>query len=225
MIKKLMAVTLTLCLAFGVSPLSAQAATKGKSTPQNRDSQKETTVTDSTKTKAATGSAITITLDQTAANVVVSKQTVVKATVSVTTANKNAKKNKKFNSVKWTSSDTTVAKVSNGTVTGLKPGTATITATVQGSTDVTATCTITVLASSTPKDDYLALLKAKKFTTEQIALVETKYVTYTDAEWETLLESAMVMTKTDWNALRKSLTTTTDTSATDTTTTTTTTTA
>lgn len=48
-------------------------------------------------------------------------------------------------SVKWTSSDSSVAKVaSNGTITGVKQGTATITATSVDSTELSASCVVTV---------------------------------------------------------------------------------
>lgn len=51
-----------------------------------------------------------------------------------------------YSAVTWTSSDSTVATVSNGTIKGIKPGTAKITAkTANGKTE---TCTITVKAAS-----------------------------------------------------------------------------
>lgn len=49
--------------------------------------------------------------------------------------------------VTWTSSDATVATVSDGTVTGVATGTATITATITvDGTDYTDTCAIEVVA-------------------------------------------------------------------------------
>lgn len=51
--------------------------------------------------------------------------------------------------VTWTSSDATVATVSNGTVTGVATGTATITATITvDEVDYTDTCAVTVTAES-----------------------------------------------------------------------------
>ena len=47
-------------------------------------------------------------------------------------------------SLAWTSSDNTIATVSNGTVKGLKAGTATITATTTDGTNLKATCSVTV---------------------------------------------------------------------------------
>ena len=50
--------------------------------------------------------------------------------------------------VSWSSSDTSVATVSNGRITAVGPGTATITATV-GGTQLSAVCSVTVVGSST----------------------------------------------------------------------------
>ncbi len=51
--------------------------------------------------------------------------------------------------IEWSSSDSSVATVSGGTVTAVKVGSATITAKVAG-TNLTATCSVTVNAASTP---------------------------------------------------------------------------
>ena len=53
--------------------------------------------------------------------------------------------------VSWTSSDTGVVTVSNGKITAIGPGTATITATV-GGTQFSAVCAVTVVGSSTEVD-------------------------------------------------------------------------
>lgn len=46
--------------------------------------------------------------------------------------------------IKWTSSDTTVATVTNGVVKGIKVGKVTITASLEKNSDIKATCTVTV---------------------------------------------------------------------------------
>lgn len=53
-------------------------------------------------------------------------------------------------SVTWTSSDKTVATVTNGVVTALKVGTATITASANGGENVEATCAVTVVNADAP---------------------------------------------------------------------------
>lgn len=53
--------------------------------------------------------------------------------------------------VTWTSSDATVATVSNGTVTGVAAGSATITASITvDEVDYTDTCAVTVTAADNP---------------------------------------------------------------------------
>ena len=53
--------------------------------------------------------------------------------------------------VTWTSSDATVATVSNGTVTGVATGSATITASITvDEVDYTDTCAVTVTAADNP---------------------------------------------------------------------------
>ena len=79
---------------------------------------------------------ITVTFDKTTASITGTGT----ATITATT-------NPAGQTVTWTSSDTSVATVSNGTVTGVAAGTATITGyiTVNGAT-ATATCEVTVTA-------------------------------------------------------------------------------
>ena len=77
----------------------------------------------------------TITISPTVASVQEGQSTQMYATVTPTSP------------VFWTSSDTTIAKVNNGTVTGLVPGTVTIKATVSGST-IFASAIITVFAQN-----------------------------------------------------------------------------
>ena len=77
-----------------------------------------------------------VTLDKTTATIEVEEALQLKATVlPMEAANKN---------VVWTSSDATVATVVDGLVTGLKEGTATITATSEEDNTKLATCVITV---------------------------------------------------------------------------------
>lgn len=77
-----------------------------------------------------------VTLDKTTATIEVEETLQLKATVlPMEAANKN---------VVWTSSDATVATVVDGLVTGLKEGTATITATSEEDNTKLATCVITV---------------------------------------------------------------------------------
>ena len=74
-----------------------------------------------------------ITLDKTSASLKVGETVTLSATVGPADATDKT--------VSWSSSDATVASVSNGVVTARKLGTATITATAG---NMTATCTITV---------------------------------------------------------------------------------
>lgn len=80
-------------------------------------------------------------LSNSTANVAVGGKVTLTATVNPSNASNPA--------VTWTSSDATVASVSNGVVTANKVGTATITATAEGKT---ATCTITVVPETIPAE-------------------------------------------------------------------------
>lgn len=77
-----------------------------------------------------------ITLDPESLTVEAGKTSVIKANVTPEDADDP--------SVTWSSSDETVATVSNGTVTGVSEGTATITATANSGENVTASCEVTV---------------------------------------------------------------------------------
>ena len=87
-------------------------------------------------TVAVTG----VTLDPTSTTLTVGNTETLTATVTPTNATNK--------SVTWSSSDTNVATVSNGVVTAVAPGTATITATTTDGS-YTATCTVTVNAAYT----------------------------------------------------------------------------
>lgn len=83
-----------------------------------------------------------ITLDKSALEITVGKTATLKATISP--------ENATYKTVKWTSSDETIAKVdSKGIVTAVKEGTATITAASEKYSNKTASCTITVKAATT----------------------------------------------------------------------------
>ena len=85
------------------------------------------------------GKAVTsVTLSSTSASVEVGKNVTLTATVAPTEATNP--------SVTWTTSDASIATVSNGVVTGVAAGTATITATSDGQS---ATCTVTVVQKPT----------------------------------------------------------------------------
>ncbi|MBR4061375.1 MAG: Ig-like domain-containing protein [Lachnospiraceae bacterium] len=95
---------------------------------------------------------ITVTVTETAANVAVTGVTLNKATLELAVAEGKtltatvAPDNATDKTVTWTSSDDTVAAVANGVVTGVKAGTATITAKAG---EETATCTVKVYTSKT----------------------------------------------------------------------------
>ena len=83
-----------------------------------------------------------ITLNKTSTSISVGNSEQLIATVTPENAN-----NKR---VTWTSSDTSVATVENGTVTAVKAGTAAITATAADGSGKSATCTVTVTGGTAP---------------------------------------------------------------------------
>lgn len=105
-------------------------------------------------TTLAVVSATGITLDKTTATVNAGATETITATIAPTTAT-----NKKVN---WESSDTTVATVSNaGVVTGVKPGSATITAVTEDG-GFSATCNITVVCTHANKTTHPAVASTCK---------------------------------------------------------------
>ena len=101
-------------------------------------SQKEDPVPDKPDTKPVEVSGVT--LNQTSASLAIGESVDLSATVSPSNASNK--------SVSWSSSDAGVATVSNGKVTAVKVGTATITVTAG---DKIATCTITVVKGGFPE--------------------------------------------------------------------------
>ena len=125
---------------------SASRNTNGVDT--NDNSADFSNVTPSPKGSANNPGATTInvtgvTLDKTTATVEVGASVSLAATVAPSNATNKT--------VTWTSSDNTVATVSGGKVTGVKAGTATITATTADG-NKTATCAVTVTARPTIAD-------------------------------------------------------------------------
>ena len=98
-----------------------------------------TTITATTSITITPVSVTSVSLDTNSTTVKVGKTVTLVATVSPSSAtNKN---------INWSSSDTSVATVSGGTVTGVAAGTATITATSAADSSKKATCTVSVQAS------------------------------------------------------------------------------
>ena len=90
---------------------------------------------------AGTGTAPQITLDKSTATVAAAATTSLTATVVPSGS-----------TVTWKSSDTTIATVSSGTVTGVKAGSATIYATItEDGVPYTAACEVTVTAAAKSK--------------------------------------------------------------------------
>lgn len=85
-----------------------------------------------------------VALDKTTASIEVGKTITLTATVLPTNATNKT--------VTWTSSDTSIATVSNGTVTGVKAGTATITASA-GTKSATCTVTVKTVSGGNTTDD------------------------------------------------------------------------
>ncbi len=103
----------------------------------------------------ATVAVTSVTLNKSSLSLALSATETLTATVTPANAtNKN---------INWSSSDTSVATVSNGTVTGVSAGTATITATSAADNTKYATCTVTVSAST----DCTIDLTAQGFTDQQ----------------------------------------------------------
>lgn len=110
------------------------------------------TVTVTSTTIAVTG----ISLDQTSAQITVDKSIILTATVLPTNATDKT--------VTWTTSNSSIASVNNGTITGKSTGTATITATAG---DKSATCSITVVATGT--NGWVGSASAGTISTETIS--------------------------------------------------------
>lgn len=85
--------------------------------------------------KYTVSNSVTLTLDKTTANITIGGTETLTATSTPSISDTEMAK------ITWSSSDTTVATVENGTVTGISAGTATITASIG---NINATCTITV---------------------------------------------------------------------------------
>lgn len=134
----------TVTSAGKVTGVKAGTATiTAKSADGKKTATKKITVT-AKATTPATVAVTGVTVDPTEANVVVGKTVALSAKVTPSNATNKT--------ITWSSSDTTVATVANGVVTGVKEGTATITA--KSSNGKTATATITVIAEGTSKDAY-----------------------------------------------------------------------
>ena len=103
------------------------------------------TAGEKTATCKVTVTGPTIALDSSALTVVVGSEPKLKLTAAVTGA---------ANTVTWTSSDETVATVANGEITGVKAGTATITATLTEDATVKAECLVTVKENPEQKAVY-----------------------------------------------------------------------
>lgn len=101
-------------------------------------SEKETPVPDKPSTNPVAVSGVT--LNQAAASLAIGESVLLSANVSPSNATDK--------SVSWTSSDPGIVTVSNGMLTGVKAGTATITATAG---DKTATCVVTVVKGGFPE--------------------------------------------------------------------------
>lgn len=110
-----------------------------------------------------------ITLDQSTSTVEVGNTVTLTATVLPKTA---------ASIVTWTTSDSSVATVSSGVVTGVKEGSATITATTSNGITVTATITVTVATTS-----YMYFVKPSSWGNTIYAYMWTDDGTYKNASW------------------------------------------
>lgn len=120
----------------------------------------------------------------------------------------------------WSTSDANIATVSNGVVTGVNPGTVTITATTVN--NLTATCTVTVkqpVTSITLNPETATILKGKTLTIEATVLpenAEDKTLTWTssnptvatvnDGVVEALAQGEAIITATSANGITASST-------------------
>lgn len=95
--------------------------------------------------------------------------------------------------IEWTSSDEEVATVADGVVTGVAPGTATITAKALGGNEVTATCKITVEATLVEKIEITAETPVEDFTVgstiQLIATVTPNNATDKTVTWSSTNET------------------------------------
>lgn len=135
---------------------SIAAVSNGKITAK-KSGKTTITVTSSSDNSIVTKVAITVT-DPKPVNVAVTKITLDPTTLNLDTGKTSVVKsvvtpdNATNKGVKWSSSDATVADVSNGTITAKKAGKATITATSVSTNTVTATVAVNV-ADPKPADD------------------------------------------------------------------------
>ena len=112
--------------------------------------------------------AISITLDQQAKTLNVSETFTLVPTVLPYNANNK--------SVSWTSSNSTVASVnSQGQVTALSPGTATIIATTQDGSNLSASCQVTVLGYVLALAPDVAHVRGAEHTTHQLSISMGNY--------------------------------------------------
>ncbi len=134
---KLLALTTLSCLSLGLSGCRLSFNRDG-----NIDSGGETEKED----VAVTG----LSLSAKTAEVYVGKTFTLTPTISPNNATNT--------NVNWTSSNTSVATVSNGLITGVKAGTCTVTATSVSNKNVSATCNVTVKEASTTKNAKWTIL-------------------------------------------------------------------
>ena len=130
MSKKFLAKLLIFCMVFTMLPMSAFAATG--------------------EDMAVGGGTYRVALDTTAVTVEANASTQLNATVYQVTGDTESTINVSSDLV-WTSSDETIATVSNGLVTGVKAGTANITASYKGAE---ATCAVTVTTAHVAGTSY-----------------------------------------------------------------------